>query len=80
MGMPEGCPCEAVRRIEELVERHERQLNDGTTQFALIQQDMGWIKAKLEEKKNFNTGIIASIIQGICMLVLTYIAAKIGLA
>lgn len=80
MGMPEGCPCEAVRRIEELVERHERQLNEGTTQFALIQQDMGYIKAQLDNRKRFNTQTVSSIVQAVCTLLVALIAARLGLS
>lgn len=80
MATPDGCPCDAVREIKELVERHERQLNEGTTQFALIQQDMGWIKARLDKKDRFNSGIVSSIIQTVCALLMAYIAAKVGLA
>lgn len=80
MATPEGCPCDAVREIKELVERHERQLNEGNVQFALIQQDLGWIKARIDKKDKFNSNIVASVIQTICALLMAYIAAKVGLA
>ena len=76
---PMECPCDAVKELKDLVERHERQLNDGNVQFALIQQDLGWIKARLDEKKKFNSGILSAIIQGACAILMAYVAAKIGL-
>lgn len=79
MSTPAGCPCDAVSRIEMMVERHDRQLNDGTTQFALIQQDMGYIKARLDEKKKFNVQTVSAIVQSVCTLLLGIIAAKLGL-
>jgi hypothetical protein len=79
MGMPEGCPCEAVKKIEELVKEHDRQLNDGNVKFALIQQDVGWIKAKLDEKKKFNTQTVSAIVQAISTLLIGIIAAKLGI-
>lgn len=79
MSVPEGCPCDAVSRIEMMVERHDRQLNEGTTQFALIQQDMGYIKARLDEKKKFNMQTFSAIVQAICTLLIGAMAAKLGL-
>ena len=80
MSMPEGCPCEAVKKIEELVERHERQLNEGNISFALIKQDLDYIKGRLDERKKFNSGIVSAIINGACMILMACIAAKLGLA
>ena len=83
MSVPEGCPCEAVKDIKILVERHERQLNEGNVNFALIKQDLDYIKGRLDEKKRFGSGIAASIIaaavSGVVMLILGFVAAKIGM-
>ena len=83
MSMPEGCPCEAVKEIKILVERHERQLNEGNVNFALIKQDLDYIKGRLDEKKKFNSGIAASIIAGIvcsvAAIIIGFLAAKIGM-
>lgn len=83
MSTPEGCPCEAVREIKDLVMRHERQLNEGDKNFALIKQDLDYIKGRLDEKKRFGSGIAASIIaaavSGVLMLILGFVAAKIGM-
>ena len=80
MATPEGCPCEAVKELKALADRHERQLNEGNVQFALIQQDLGWIKARLDEKKKFGAGILSGVLQAVCALLLAFIAARLGLA
>lgn len=83
MSTPEGCPCEAVKELKVLVERHEEKLNEGNINFALIKQDLDYIKGRLDEKKRFGSGIAASIIaaavSGVIMLILGFVAAKIGM-
>lgn len=79
MSIPEGCPCEAVRDLTELVREHDKRLHDGNTTFALIQQDLGYIKARLDEKKKFNSGVFSAIVQSACAILLAYVAAKLGL-
>ena len=79
MATPEGCPCETVKELKSAVEKHENQLNKGETNFALIQQDLGYIKARLDEKKKFNSQTAANIIQMICSLAVAAAAAKLGL-
>lgn len=44
------CPCEAVRSLQRIVEKHEEQLNDGKTQFATI-----------NTKLNFVIGIMSAV-------------------
>ena len=80
MATPEGCPCDAVKELKILVDKHNEQLSQGNTNFALIQQDLGYIKAQLDGKKKFNAGIVSSVIQTLCALLLAFIAAKMGLA
>ena len=46
--MPENkndCPCEAVRKLEKIVERHDRRLDDGNVQFAVISTKLNIIMA-----------------------------------
>lgn len=76
----DSCPCEAVRELKKIVERHEQSLNSGTTSFALIKQDLEHIKTALEKKDRFGTGILANITNIILTLLLGWIAVKIGLA
>ena len=34
--MDKDCPCDAVRELKKIVERHDNQLGDGKVQFAVI--------------------------------------------
>lgn len=46
--MPENkndCPCEAVRKLEKIVERHDKRLDDGNVQFAVISTKLNIIMA-----------------------------------
>lgn len=45
--MPEKseCPCEAVRKLEKIVERHDKRLDDGNVQFAVISTKLNIIMA-----------------------------------
>lgn len=75
----ESCPCEAVRELKKIVERHEHELALGTTSFALIKQDLEHIKTAIEKKDRFNTGIFSNIINIILTILLGFIAVKIGI-
>ena len=77
--MNEGCPCDAVKEIRNTVERHESHLSKSERDSALIQQDLGYIKARLDEKKKFNLQTAANIIQALCSLLIALAAAKLGL-
>ncbi len=63
---------ECTRQIRE-------ELADGSTAFATIRQDLQYIKESLDKKSKFNSNTISSIIQAICTLLVTIIAAKLGL-
>ena len=45
--MPEkiDCPCETVRKLEKIVERHDRRLDEGNVQFAVISTKLNSIMA-----------------------------------
>lgn len=45
-----NCPCEAVKNLQKIVERHELQLNEGKTNFATI-----------NTKLNFVIGIMSAV-------------------
>lgn len=79
MNEHDTCPCEAVRELKKIVERHERELALGTTSFALIKQDLEHIKTALEKKDRFNTGILSNIVNIILSILLGFIAVKLGL-
>lgn len=80
MAIPEGCPCDAVAELKRLVSGHDRQLANGNTSFALIQKDLDYIKAKLDDKKKFNTGVLNAIINAAVAILLGYVALKLGLS
>ena len=80
MATPEGCPCEAVKRLETVIERHDAQLAQGQTDFAVIRTDLNYIKAKLDERSRFNTQTISAIVQAVCTLLVALIAARLGLS
>ena len=79
MAEHDTCPCEAVRELKKIVERHERELALGTTSFALIKQDLEHIKTALEKKDRFNTNILSNIVNIILSILLGFIAVKVGL-
>lgn len=70
---------ERIARLEERADKFEARLSKGEVNFAIIQQDLGYIKAKLDKKEHFNSQTVASILQIICSILIAYVAAKIGL-
>ena len=80
MGIPDGCPCDAVKKLETVLDRHESQLAKGNTDFAVIRTDLNYIKAKLDERSKFNTQTVSAIVQAVCTLLVAVIAARLGLS
>ena len=80
MNPTENCPCEAVRKIEAVLDRHEAQLARGQTDFAVIRTDLNYIKSKLDERSRFNTQTVSAIVQAVCTLLVALIAARLGLS
>lgn len=54
-----NCPCDAVKKLQEIVDRHEKDLAKGSVQFAVI-----------NTKLNIVIGIIATIGVALCSIVL----------
>lgn len=86
MSTPESCPCDAVIELKDTVRElkkisceHERKLAEGSTNFALIKQDLEYIKGNLDGKKKFNVGVLSSIVQIVMTIVLGAIAVKMGI-
>ncbi len=77
--MESSCPCEAVKHLQKTVDDHEKRLADGTTNFALIQRDLQYIREKIEKRDKFNGNIFLYIIQSILTIILGFVAVKIGL-
>ncbi|MBQ9946647.1 MAG: hypothetical protein IJO68_09010 [Clostridia bacterium] len=76
--MTEHCPCDTVRELKETVLRHDRQLSRDHTEFAEIQKDLQYIREMLDRKNRFNASAVSSLIQALCTLAVTLIAAKMG--
>lgn len=76
--MDNNCPCEYVKQLQAEVKSHTSQLAQGNTNFALIQQDLGYIKAKLDKRDKFNSGIVTTIINAILTVIIGYMAVKLG--
>ena len=49
------CPCEAVKHLQKIVEEHDKQLNHGSVQFAVI-----------NTKLNVVIGVMAAIGVAFC--------------
>lgn len=56
------------------------ELAEGSTAFATIRQDLQYIKEKLDKRNKFNASAISVVIQAVCTLIVTLIAAKIGIS
>ena len=54
------------------------ELANGSTNFAVIQQDLQYIKARLDSKTKFNMNAVSSIVQAVCTVLVAFIAAKLG--
>ena len=80
MAPQESCPCDALKKIEAVLDRHEAQLQQGNTDFAVIRTDLNYIKAKLDERSRFNTQTLSAIVQAVCTLLVALIAARLGLS
>lgn len=52
------CPCEAVKHLQKIVDEHEKQLNNGNVQFAVI-----------NTKLNVVIGVMTAIGVAICGVV-----------
>ena len=72
--------CDALRELKKQVERHEKQINANDVGFALIKQDLEYIKASLDKKSRFNAGIVTTILQAVCTLLMTLIAGYLGIS
>ena len=69
----------ARKECNECTAKIREELADGATAFATIRQDLQYIKNTLDKRNKFNSSTISSIIQAICTLLITLIAAKLGM-
>jgi len=84
------CPCDTVLEMRAKLEQHEARLADGNVNFALIQQtltriekEMAEIKSDLKDLKEKPArkweGITGKITDWAAILLLAYVATRIGL-
>ena len=66
------------KECSECTARIRKELAEGNTAFATIRQDLQYIKEKIDKKSKFNIGVVMSVIQAVCTLAVTLIAAKMG--
>lgn len=71
--------CISRKECGECTRQIREELADGSTAFATIRQDLQYIKNSLDKKSRFNSTTISNIIQAVCTLLVTIIAAKLGL-
>ena len=74
-----NCPCEAVKQLQALVNAHEKRLAQGNTDFALVRQDLQFIREKIEKKEKFNGNVFLYVIQAMLTLIMGYVALKLGI-
>lgn len=56
------CPCEAVKRLEAIVERHDKRLDDGNVQFAVISTKLNIIMAVMSAVGVALAGAIVALV------------------
>lgn len=56
------CPCEAVRELKKIVEQHDRRLDDGNVQFAVISTKLNIIMAAMSAVGVALAGSIVALI------------------
>lgn len=85
MATPDGCPCDALSAVCERVNKLETwqdKTNEGqaelTKNFALIQQDLGYIKARLDDRKKNWNDIILDVLKTIAGIIIGCAAVKLG--
>ncbi len=66
------------RECSECTRGIREELAEGSTAFATIRQDLQYIKESLDKKSRFNIATVSGIIQAVCTLLVTLIAAKMG--
>ena len=66
------------RECSECTARIRKELAEGNTAFATIRQDLQYIKEKIDKKSKLNISVITSVIQAICTLAVTLLAARMS--
>lgn len=63
----------------ECTAKIREELAEGSTAFATIRQDLQYIKNSLDKKSRFNITAVSAVIQAVCTLLVSIIAAKLGI-
>ena len=83
MGTPSNCPCDAVKGLKEMVLQHDAELKKGAVNFALIKQDLEYIKGSLDSaKKNklsIENGVIIAVLSALLSFLASVLLAKFGI-
>lgn len=66
------------KECSECTARIRRELAQGETSFATIKQDLQYIREKIDKKSKFNAVTVTAIIQAVCTLIVTLIAARLS--
>ena len=66
------------RECSECTARIRKELAEGNTAFATIRQDLQYIKEKIDKKSKLNVSVIMAVIQAICTLAVTLLAARMS--
>lgn len=65
------------RECSECTAKIRNELAEGSTAFATIRQDLQYIKDRLDKKSRFNLNTLSILIQSVCTLIMTILAAKL---
>ena len=66
------------KECSECTAKIRKELAEGNTAFATIRQDLQYIKEKIDKKSRLNVSVVMSVIQALCTLAVTVIAARLG--
>ena len=73
------CPCEAVRDLKALVDKHNDQIHAIEINAVKVDSKLDQIIGIVNAKQKFNSSIALTIINAILTILIGYIAVKLGL-
>ena len=83
MATPDGCPCDAVKELKEIVARHDAAIYESVTSRALINQKLDLlIETVNERKKNKNsigTGVAVAVASSAVSFIAACVLARFGI-
>ena len=66
------------KECSECTARIRKELAEGNTAFATIRQDLQYIKEKIDKKSKLNISVLMAVVQAVCTLAVTIIAARMS--